>query len=138
MKIAAEPLIKFDNGRAIWLAAEAGEVPALHMQITPEGNRVVEQPDPFKPGALMLTGTVGTTIVGPVDYAQVLDYARLTIMDSPRVRTRSSVMLMLAAALLALDHETNGPRPTCPCGDNDGLWCSLPGCPYPKPTGKAA
>ena len=20
---------------------------------------------------------------------------------------------------------------TCPCGDNDGLWCSLPGCPYP-------
>lgn len=21
----------------------------------------------------------------------------------------------------------------CPCGDNDGQWCSLEGCPYPKP-----
>ncbi|MBB4145863.1 hypothetical protein GGQ72_004429, partial [Rhizobium rhizoryzae] len=20
----------------------------------------------------------------------------------------------------------------CPCGDNDGLWCSLSGCPYPR------
>lgn len=19
----------------------------------------------------------------------------------------------------------------CPCGDNDGAWCSLTGCPYP-------
>ena len=22
---------------------------------------------------------------------------------------------------------------TCPCGDNDEMWCSLPGCPYPHP-----
>ena len=21
----------------------------------------------------------------------------------------------------------------CPCGDDDGNWCSLPGCPYPHP-----
>jgi hypothetical protein len=25
----------------------------------------------------------------------------------------------------------------CPCGDNDGLWCSLPECPFPK-AGKAS
>jgi hypothetical protein len=24
-------------------------------------------------------------------------------------------------------------RNGCPCADNDGKWCSLPGCPYPKP-----
>lgn len=24
------------------------------------------------------------------------------------------------------------PHANCPCGDNDGLWCSLPGCPYPR------
>lgn len=28
---------------------------------------------------------------------------------------------------------------SCPCGDNDGQWCSLDDCPYPKPvTGNAA
>lgn len=28
---------------------------------------------------------------------------------------------------------------SCPCGDNDGHWCSLDDCPYPKPvTGTAA
>lgn len=28
--------------------------------------------------------------------------------------------------------RTQKHRP-CPCGDNDGAWCSLPDCPYPCP-----
>lgn len=35
-------------------------------------------------------------------------------------------------------HLENDPRPVdpavvCPCGDNDGNFCSLEGCPFPKP-----
>lgn len=25
----------------------------------------------------------------------------------------------------------------CPCGDNDGAWCSLSDCPYPCPQAMA-
>lgn len=33
--------------------------------------------------------------------------------------------------------STSPPSQTCPCGDNDGHWCSLPGCPYPRPGASA-
>lgn len=35
---------------------------------------------------------------------------------------------------LAVGEAGNDPRTInpCPCGDNDGLWCSLEGCPYPQ------
>lgn len=108
MKISAEPVLALENGRAIWLTAEAGEVPALHTTQTPEGNKTVLLPDSFPVGALMLTDANGASIVGPVGYDQVMDYARLVLADDPRIRTRSGVTLMLAAALLALDRERKG------------------------------
>lgn len=45
-------------------------------------------------------------------------------------------------ARFPLDHPVhleNDPRPVdpavvCPCGDNDGKFCSLEGCPFPKPS----
>lgn len=38
----------------------------------------------------------------------------------------------LAAEVLERLKDEDGLEP-CPCGDDDGNWCSLPGCPYPRP-----
>lgn len=36
-------------------------------------------------------------------------------------------------ALRAISPEAGeAGAPPCPCGDDDGQWCSLPGCPYPQ------
>ena len=36
------------------------------------------------------------------------------------------------AVLLPLEEQSRSQPQECPCGDNDGNWCSLAGCPFPK------
>lgn len=36
-------------------------------------------------------------------------------------------------AMQRIVSELVGDIPPCPCGDNDGMHCSLKGCPYPTP-----
>lgn len=49
-------------------------------------------------------------------------------------RLRKKGDMAVAKAMDRRSISNDSAVPDCPCGDNDGWYCSLEGCPYPPPT----
>lgn len=78
---------------------------------------------------LVVKSYPGVSFIHPAD-AESAPVCVITCDDHPTIA--AGIVDAIKAAHDA--HVVRGGAPHCLCGDNDGKWCSLPGCPYEKPT----